>query len=107
MTENRRTRITIENERLLIVAKREPARAWCERCGVEVELVKHGKAGRVWERLSENRGRVGPGRLLLQLAKRGLVIRLKSALWFLTLRGSDPAPSIKGNMKSENIGRHK
>jgi hypothetical protein len=107
VTESRRTRITIESERLLIVAKREPARAWCERCGVEVELVKPGIASRVWERLSENRGRVGPGRLLLQFAKRGLVIRLKSTLRFLRLGGSDPAPSIKGNVKSENIGRQK
>jgi hypothetical protein len=39
VTENRRTRITIESEHILIVAKREITRGWCERCGLEVELV--------------------------------------------------------------------
>lgn len=107
MTDSRRTRITIESERLLIVAKRESARAWCERCGVEVELVKHGKAGRVLESLPEDRGRFGAGRLLLQLARSGLVVRLKSALRFLKVGSKDPRSSIRGSMKSENIGRQK
>ena len=44
MTENRRERVTIESEHVLIVAKQQITRGWCDRCGVEVELQTRAEA---------------------------------------------------------------
>jgi hypothetical protein len=44
---DRRTRITIETERTLIVARRQTARRWCPECGREVELLASDQAGRL------------------------------------------------------------
>ena len=39
MTAHRRTEITVETERVLIIRRRPLVRAWCQECGGEVEMV--------------------------------------------------------------------
>jgi hypothetical protein len=39
MTADRRTEITVETERVLIVRQRRSIRAWCRECGREAEMV--------------------------------------------------------------------
>jgi hypothetical protein len=44
MTVHRRTEITVETERVLIIRQRRSVRAWCHECGYEVEMVSLGEA---------------------------------------------------------------
>jgi hypothetical protein len=44
MTVHRRTEITVETERVLIVRQHRSVRAWCQECGYEVEMVSLGEA---------------------------------------------------------------
>jgi len=44
MTVHRRTEITVETERVLIIRQRRSVRAWCAQCGREVEMVTLGEA---------------------------------------------------------------
>jgi hypothetical protein len=44
MTVHRRTEITVETERVLIIRKRRSVRAWCRECGCEVEMISLGEA---------------------------------------------------------------
>jgi hypothetical protein len=44
MTVHRRTEITVETERVLIIRQRRSVRAWCQECGCEVEMVSLGEA---------------------------------------------------------------
>lgn len=44
MTAHRRTEITIETERILIIRRRRSVRLWCRECGCEVEMVSLGEA---------------------------------------------------------------
>jgi len=53
MTAHRRTEITIETDRVLIIRRRRTVRAWCQECGGEVEMVSLGEA----EALTEVSGR--------------------------------------------------
>jgi hypothetical protein len=39
MTAHRRTEITVETDRVLIIRRRRTLRAWCQECGGEVEMV--------------------------------------------------------------------
>jgi hypothetical protein len=41
---DRHTRITIETERTLIVARRYAIHGWCDRCGTEVEFLPSDRA---------------------------------------------------------------
>lgn len=41
---DRGTRITIETERILIVAREHAVRGWCERCGTKVEFLPSDRA---------------------------------------------------------------
>jgi hypothetical protein len=41
---DRRTRITIKTERILIVARQHAVRGWCSRCGTEVEFLPSDRA---------------------------------------------------------------
>jgi hypothetical protein len=83
MGAERRTRITIETERILVIARQHAARGWCERCGCEVELLPSSQAGRllnVGPQQSEGRRQ---NKVHLVQAKEGLVVCLKSLLRFL------------------------
>ncbi|MGA8214924.1 MAG: hypothetical protein WB799_15110 [Candidatus Sulfotelmatobacter sp.] len=44
MKAHRRTEITVETDRLLIIQRRRLVRAWCQECGGEVEMVSLGEA---------------------------------------------------------------
>ena len=45
MTTRKRTQITFETDRILIIRRRTSARAWCPQCGREVDLVGLEEAG--------------------------------------------------------------
>lgn len=83
MAADRSTRITIETERILIIARRHAARGWCERCGAEVELVASADASHLLHLAQEQLQWQNPGNLHLKEAKDGLVICLKSLLRFV------------------------
>ena len=44
MTMYRRTEITVETDRVLIIRRSRSMRAWCEECGCEVDMVDQGEA---------------------------------------------------------------
>ncbi|MGB9433621.1 MAG: hypothetical protein WBQ89_15375 [Candidatus Acidiferrum sp.] len=44
MTVHRRTEITVETDRVLIIRQRRSVRAWCQECGCEVDMVSLGEA---------------------------------------------------------------
>jgi len=52
---DRRTWITIETERMLVIARRHAVRGWCERCGTEIEFLP---SDQVRRRLDTTSGRV-------------------------------------------------
>lgn len=39
MKKTRRTKVTVEKERLLVISRQRQVAAWCEACGAEVEMV--------------------------------------------------------------------
>jgi hypothetical protein len=39
MTRHKRTEITIETERTLVIARRQSTRAWCRECGCDVYVI--------------------------------------------------------------------
>lgn len=39
MTAHRRTEVTVETDRVLIIQRRRVVRTWCRECGCEVETV--------------------------------------------------------------------
>jgi hypothetical protein len=90
MAADRRTRITIETERMLIVARQHSAHGWCERCGAEVELLPSAQASQLLHVAQEQLQGLHQGRLHLEEAKDGLVICLKSLLRFLQGAGGQP-----------------
>ncbi len=83
MAADRRTRITIETERILIIARQHAAFGWCERCGAEVELLPSSHAGHLLHAAQEQLQGQHQGRLHLEEVKGGLVICLKSLLRLL------------------------
>jgi hypothetical protein len=40
MTPRKRTEITIETDRLVIIRRQHSTRAWCEKCGCDVDVVQ-------------------------------------------------------------------
>jgi hypothetical protein len=44
MAADRHTRITIETERILIIARQRAVRDWCKECGRELELLPFDRA---------------------------------------------------------------
>ena len=45
MPVHKRTEITVESDRVLIIRRRRALRAWCQECGCEVDMVNSGEAG--------------------------------------------------------------
>jgi len=77
-----RTRITVETERILIIATGDTVRGWCEKCGCEVEMSSTETAGGATGRLPVTL------ELRRRRAKDGLVGCMKSLLHLLkTVRG--------------------
>ncbi len=79
MTANRRTRITIESERIVIVTAQQ-SQGRCEQCGQEVNFSKPRQAGRVLEAISARLGGTGGDELRLGPAKNRFAVRLMSML---------------------------
>ena len=44
MKRTRRMKITVENERLLVVSQRQGSENWCEDCGARVRMLRPGEA---------------------------------------------------------------
>ena len=53
MTVHRRTEITVETERVLIIRQHRSVRAWCQECGCQVEIVSQGEAEALTEALGQ------------------------------------------------------
>ncbi len=54
MTVHRRTEITVETERVLIIRQQHRSvRAWCQECGCQVEIVSQGEAEALTEALEQ------------------------------------------------------
>ena len=85
---NRRTRITIESERVLIVTGDPSAQGRCENCDRNVDFSKPGPAGRVLEAIAARLGELGQDQLRLGPAKNKFTFRLKSMLRFLKEAGN-------------------
>jgi len=83
MGTEKHTRITIETERTLIVARQHVTRGWCERCGGEVEFLPSDHAGRLLAAVRDRWEGLSPGKLHLSKPKDRLVICLKSLLRLL------------------------
>ena len=83
MTTNRRTRITIESERVLVVTRKETIRRWCETCGCEVDVRDQEQAGPDLHLLSRQRSETCPGGFRLSPFENGLASGLNSILRFL------------------------
>lgn len=83
MKADRGTRITIETERVLILACRQAARGWCQKCGSEVEMLPEKEAVNILQRVSIERPAKNERRLHLEQAKEGLAVCLKSMLLFV------------------------
>jgi hypothetical protein len=49
MTVQRRTEITVETERVLIIRQHRSVRVWCQECGRQVDAVSLGEAESVSE----------------------------------------------------------
>lgn len=79
MTANRRTRITIESERVVIVTAKQ-SQGRCEQCGQEVNFSKLEQAGRELEAVSARLGGTGRDQLRLEPARNKFAVRLKSML---------------------------
>jgi hypothetical protein len=81
---DRRIWITIETERMLVIARRHALRGWCERCGTEIEFLP---LDQVRRQLDTTSGRVleqHRNNLHRWLAKDGLIlVCVKSLLRFL------------------------
>ena len=90
MAADRRTRITIEAERILIIARQHAAYGWCERCGLEVELIPSAQASHLLHLAEERLHGQQQGKLHLEQAKDGLVVCLKSLLRVLQAATGQP-----------------
>jgi hypothetical protein len=87
MAADERTRITIETERILIMARQHATYGWCERCGQQVELLASDHASRLLHVAQDTLQGQHQGKLHLGEAKDGLVICLKSLLRLLQSAG--------------------
>ena len=80
MAGERRTRITIETERILVVASQRTIRGWCKQCGHEVEFVAQDQLGHLLGPSAEQPAGLSQNKIHLQQAKDGLAICMKSLL---------------------------
>jgi hypothetical protein len=83
MAADRHTRITVETERILMIARQHAVYGWCERCGLEVELLPSAQASHLLHLAEERLHGQQQGKLHLEQAKDGLVVCLKSLLRLL------------------------
>ena len=92
---DRRIWITIETERVLVIARQHAVRGWCERCGHEVEFLPSHQVRPLLDTTS--------GRLLEQhrnnfhrwLAKAGLIlVCIQSLLRFLQSASGQKVPRL-------------
>jgi hypothetical protein len=82
MTTRKRTQITVETDRLLIIRRRTSARAWCPQCDREVDMVGLEEA-RLLAGISQDALRGGVERLachLTEAADKSVLICLDSLL---------------------------
>ena len=84
-----RTRITIETEKVLILASQQATHGWCQKCGQEVQLVTAHQAKGSFKIVTEQLKAARQSKLHLGQAKNGLVICLKSLLRLLQATGAD------------------
>lgn len=92
MGHEKRWRIGIETERILIIARTNAARGWCEKCCQEVELLTTKSAERVFGMSLSQIETQTLSKFHLGRAKDGLVICLKSLLHFLQSVGTRDCP---------------
>ena len=78
-----RTRITVESERILVVARQRAAREWCARCGAEAEFLPSSEARRVLDTASEPPAELHRKGFHLVGRNGGLAVCLRSLLRFL------------------------
>jgi hypothetical protein len=83
----RPTRITIETERILVLARSQAIRGWCEGCGCEVELLPREQLTPVLDVVALASDEPSRRRLHLERAKDGLRVCLKSMLLLLGTSG--------------------
>ncbi len=80
MGSGKRERITVETERILIIACGRGAHGWCEKCGSEVGMLTADVARQLLEVGPEQLKNHSQRKLHLERAANGLVVRLKSLL---------------------------
>lgn len=88
---SRRSRVTFETERVLMVARGQAVLGWCERCGAEVQLLQSGPRGNALHRMVMRLNRQLPGKAHVLHAKDRLVVCLEPLLRFL-----QPSPAKRG-----------
>jgi len=86
---DRCTRITIETERMLIVARQFAVRAWCERCGASVEFLPSDSARRVFDATTGSLDQEQRSHFHKQSAKDGLMLICVQSLLRLLQTASD------------------
>ena len=83
MGPDKRERITVHSERIVIIALRHATRRWCERCGGQVETLTTEAAQQVFEVVPDGFECVSYRKPYLRQAADGLITCLKSLLHFL------------------------
>jgi hypothetical protein len=78
-----RTRITVETERILIIARQRAARQWCATCGAEAEFLPSFEARRVLDAATESPAEMQRKGFHLVGKSGGLAVCLRSLLRFL------------------------
>jgi hypothetical protein len=90
MAADKFTRITIEREQILIIARPNASRGWCKQCGVEVEFVAREQVRSFLDPLPEHSGGWQKNKIHLAQAKDGLAVCMKSLLRFLQAASGKP-----------------
>ena len=78
-----RIRITVETERILIVARQRAARQWCASCGAEAEFLPSSEARRLLDAAAEPPAELQRKGFHLVGKSSGLAVCLRSLLRFL------------------------
>jgi hypothetical protein len=90
---DRHTRITIETERILIVARRYAIHGWCDRCGTEVEFLPSDRARSLFDATSASLGERQRSSLHKGRARDGLMfVCVQSVLRFLQAASGQKNP---------------
>jgi hypothetical protein len=77
---NRHTRITIETERTLMIARQKVTRGWCQQCGKEVDLLTPNQVELLFDAGSKQFKGEEQSKLHLEKAKDGLAVCMRSLL---------------------------